>query len=171
MIPRKIDLGEVLAGLGALLLLVALFLEWFDGASAWEAFETLDLVLALLALAVLAVVAGVSDVLGARLLAPLGALLLFVIVVQLVEPPPAVGEGELGAGSWLGLAGAGLVLVGGALRIARISVTVSVGNKDVRRRVEAVDRRHAPAPPRAAAAAEDDPTQATQPFSALEEKP
>lgn len=173
MIPRKIDLGEALAALGALLLLVALFLEWFDGATAWEAFELLDLVLALLALVVLAAVSGVSESLGARLLAPLGVLLLFVIVVQLVEPPPAIPDGDLGTGAWLALAGAGLVLVGGALRIARISVTVSVGNKDVRQRVEAVDRRHSPAPSPPASSASPDPAvpdDPTQPFSALEER-
>jgi hypothetical protein len=43
---RRIDAGDVLAALGALLLLVGLFLAWYDGANAWEAFETLDLVLA-----------------------------------------------------------------------------------------------------------------------------
>jgi hypothetical protein len=141
VVPRKIDLGEALAAVGALLLVVGLFLEWFDGASAWEAFESLDLVLLLGALTVLAAVAGAFDWLGARMLAPLGLALLLVVVVQLVEPPPVVGDGELGTGAWLGLAGAALVLLGGALRIASISVTVNVGGKDARRRVDAVDRR------------------------------
>src|SRR3712207_8588605 len=34
---------------------------------------------------------------------------------------------ERETGAWLGLAGAALVLLGGVLRLARISVTVSVG--------------------------------------------
>jgi hypothetical protein len=189
MVPRKIDLGDVLAALGALLLLVALFLDWFAGASAWEAFETLDLVLALLALLVIACVTGAADALGPRLLAPLGGLLLLIVIVQLVEPPPSfANDDELGAGAWLALAAAAVVLVGGALRIARISVTVTVGNKDVRQRVPAVDRRGAggaaaaaappptatasapPPPAPAPAPAPDDPTEATQPFSALEER-
>jgi hypothetical protein len=179
VVPRKIDLGEALAALGALLVLVALFLEWFAGggvsASAWEAFESLDLVMALIALAVLAAVAGAFEWLGARTLAPLGALLLVIVAVQLVEPPPGFGSADLGAGAWLALAGAGLVLVGGALRVASVSVTVSIGGKDARRRVDAVDRRQGgtPAPPPPVPpppVAPDEPTQATQPFSALDDK-
>jgi peptidoglycan/LPS O-acetylase OafA/YrhL len=173
VVPRKIDLGEALAALGALLLLVGLFLEWFDGATAWEAFESLDLVLLLLALTVLAAVAGVFDWLGARLLAPLGLVLLLVVVTQLIEPPPAVGDGDLGAGAWLGLAGAGLVLLGGALRVASVSVTINVGGKDARRRVDAVDRRHdvAPATTPAAAAPPPAPDEPTQAFSPVEDPP
>jgi hypothetical protein len=184
VVPRKIDLGEGLAALGALLVLIALFLEWFSDATAWEAFEALDLALSLLALTVLAAALGAFDWLGARMLLPLGALLLFVIVVQLVEPPPVVPDDDPGAGAWLALAGAGLVLLGGALRTASISVTVSVGGKETRRRVAAVDRRQAAAAPPAPAAPDapaatptsaptpplDEPTQATQPFSALDEE-
>jgi hypothetical protein len=171
VIPRRLDLGDVLAALGALLLLIALFLEWFGRLTAWEAFESLDLVLALLALATLAAASGASDWLEPRLLAPLGAVLLLIVIVQLVEPPLGVADDDLGAGAWLGLGGAGLVLLGGALRIASISVTVSVGGKDSRRRVAAVDRRQAAAPvapaPGAAPPVPDEPT---QPFSALDEK-
>ena len=172
MSPRKIDLGEALAALGALLLLVALFLAWFDGESAWEAFESLDLVLLLLAMTALAAVAGAFDWLGARLLAPLGALLLVIVVVQLVEPPPAVGEGELGAGAWLGLAAAALVGLGGLLRIA--SISISIAGKDTRARVDAVDRRTERQPAGAAArgdggpAVADEPTQA---FAPVEDPP
>jgi hypothetical protein len=178
VVPRKIELGDALAALGALLVLVALFLEWFGRLSAWEAFEALDLVLALLALAALAAVAGVFEWLGPRALAPLGLALLVVVLVQVVEPPPAV-SGDVDTGAWLALAGAALVLVGGALRVARVSITVDVGGRDARRRVDAVDRRQAaerptagpiaPAPGRPAP--EDDPTQPTQPFSALPDPP
>jgi peptidoglycan/LPS O-acetylase OafA/YrhL len=176
-VPRKIDLGEALAAVGAVLLLVALFLEWFNGFTGWEAFESLDLVLALLALAVIACALSLSDWLDSRLLAPLGLLLLFIVVVQLVEPPPGFGDEDPSTGAWLALAGAGLVLIGGALRVARISVTVNLGERDMRRqRVAAVDRRTAAAPGAAAAPPappppRDEPTQATQPFSALDAPP
>ncbi len=186
--PRRIDAGDVLAALGALLVLVGLFLDWFGDANGWEAFEALDLVLAALALAAIAAAAAGAGLLAApspRLLAPLGAALLAVIVVQLVEPPPAFsGDEEQGAGAWLALAGAALVLLGGLLRVARVSVSVSVGGRDVRRRVPAVDCRPvadpgvappAPAPAREEAVrlgappSDDDP-QPTQPFSALEDR-
>lgn len=161
--PRKIDLGEALAALGALLLVIALFLNWFGDASGWEAFESLDLVLLLLALTALAAVVGAFDWLGARLLAPLGALLLLIVVVQIVEPPPAVGDLDVETGAWLALAGAALVALGGLLRIASISITVS--GKDARPRVDAVDRRQPAATPAAPVAepVADEPTQAFAP--------
>ena len=174
--PRKIDAGDVLAGLGALLVLIALFLEWFGGASAWEAFELLDLVLALLALAVVAAVVAAPD-LAQRALAPLGALLLLFVVVQLLEPPPAFSDNDdLGTGAWMALAGSLLVLAGGLLRIARVSVSIDVGRRDARPRVAAVDRRasDATAPtasiadPPGAIAAEDE-LGATQAFPPLED--
>ncbi len=106
-VPRRIDAGEVLAAIGGLMVFVALFLSWFDGASAWEAFEALDLILALLALAAVAAAIGsVTDWSGApspRLLPVLGALLLAIVVVQLIEPPPVFSnvdpDREAGRGS------------------------------------------------------------------------
>jgi len=188
-VARRIDAGDVLAALGALLVLIALFLPWFGDANGWEAFEALDLVLAALALAAIAATAAGAGLLAApspRLLAPLGAALLAVVAVQLLEPPPVfAGDAELDTGAWLGLAGAGLVLLGGLLRIASVSVSVSVGGREVRRRVPAVDRRAAPAAPAPVPApapareeavpggpppAPADDPQPTQPFSALEDR-
>lgn len=181
--PRRIDAGEVLAALGAVLVFVALFLSWFEGASGWEAFEALDLVLAALALA--AVWAAASSVLSlpsalsARALPVLGALLVVIVGVQLISPPPVFSgiDPDRETGAWLGLAGAVLVLLGGVLRAARISVTVSVGGRDVRRRVPAVDRRPSPAsaadePASSPAAAIGfEPEQATQAFTPIDASP
>lgn len=170
--PRRIDAGEVLAALGGLLVFVALFLGWFAGASAWEAFEALDLVIAVLAL--VAVAAAVASATGSsfsvspRVLPWIGALLLAIVAVQLVEPPPVFAESdpEREAGGWLALAGSGLVLLGGVLRAARISVTVSVGPRDSRRRVPAVDRRPvAPAGRSGGGVVGLGDDQATQPFT------
>jgi hypothetical protein len=143
--PRRIDAGELVAALGGLLVIVALFLDWYGPADGWSAFEALDLLIAALALCAIAVAAssfGAGWPLGPRTLLPVGLLLLVVIAVQLADPPPAVPDGEqLQTGAWLALAGAALVLVGGILRTASISVTVDVGGRDTRRRVSAVDRR------------------------------
>jgi hypothetical protein len=196
-VPRRIDAGEVLAALGGALVFVALFLSWFDGLSGWEAFEALDLVLAALALA--AITAGLSSLTGrapsARALPWIGLLLVVIVTVQLIEPPILaqsfefddrggdaaliVGEAGRETGAWLALAGSALVLLGGILRLASISVTVSVGNRDVRRRVPAVDRRNGvtsppgpaePEPTEPTAPLSDPPPdpQATQPFGAVE---
>ena len=168
--PRRIDAGEVLAAVGGVLVFVALFLSWFEGFSGWEAFEALDLVIA--ALALLAVVAVVASTAGwssgpsPRVLPWVGAALLAIVAVQLVEPPPTLGDAERETGAWLALAGSALVLLGGVLRAASISVTVSVGGRDVRRRVPAVDRRPAaPAPTPEGFVSPLEPDQATQPFT------
>ena len=182
--PRRIDAGEVLAAIGGALVFVALFLPWFGDFSGWEAFEALDLVIAVLALlavaAVVASVTGWSSGPSARMLPWLGAVLLAIVAVQLIEPPPGlftIGgdaddtfaelvDADPETGAWLALAGAALVVLGGVLRAARISVTVSVGSRDVRRRVPAVDRRPGVADPdRARTALPLEPDQATQPFS------
>ena len=186
--PRRIDAGEVLAAVGGALVFVALFLSWFGDFSGWEAFESLDLVIAVLALLAIAAaaasVAGWSSGPSPKILPWLGLVLLAIIVVQLIEPPPTlfdierVGDGEFAAlvdpdretGVWLALAGAALVALGGVLRAARISVTVSVGSRDVRRRVQAVDRRPgagaaSPSAPDAESRVPLEPEQATQPFT------
>jgi hypothetical protein len=186
--PRRIDAGDVLAALGALLLLVSLFLAWFGDLNGWQAFETLDLVLAALAILALAAAAAGAGLLSGpspRLLAPLGALLLVIVAVQLVEPPPAISDdADVETGAWLALAGAALVAIGGLMRVAQVSVSVSVGGRDVRRRVPAVDRRTsgasdpAEASTRAGAREEavrfgsasvDDP-QPTQPFGTVDDR-
>ncbi len=145
--PRRIDAGDVLAALGGVLLLIALFLDWFAGATAWQAFELVDLLLAAGALAAIAAAAeglGLRSGLRPRALVPIGLALLAIVVVQLIEPPPSFSNNDdLGSGAWLGLAGAVLILLGAALRVAKINVTVSVGGRETRRRVPAVDRRPA----------------------------
>jgi hypothetical protein len=177
-LPRRIDAGELVAALGGLLVIVALFLDWFglgagDGqtfgaaATGWEAFEALDLVLAGLALVALAVAAstfGAGWPLSPRALVWVGALLTIIVAIQLAEPPPVARGLDLEAGAWLALAGSLLVLVGGILRISSISITVSTQGRDVRQRVAAVDRREgaasatAPAadPPRRRSLLDDD---------------
>ena len=179
--PRRIDAGEVLAAVGGALVVVALFLSWFEGASGWEAFEALDLVI--LALGLVTLWAAASDVLSLpsaltpRALPVLGAVLLVIVAVQLIEPPPVFAgiDPDRETGAWLALAGSALVLLGGVLRAAKISVTISVGGRDVRRRVPAVDRRPGAAPgePTAATglmpgAPALEPEQATQAFTPVD---
>jgi len=140
-VPRRIELGPALAAVGAVLLLVALFLGWFGAASAWTVFELLDLVLAGIAVAALVAVAGVLD---ARLLPALGAVALVAVAAQLLEPPPGAGDEDRGTGAWLALAGSVLLLLGGILQSASITVSVQArGAGQTRRRVPAVDRRAA----------------------------
>jgi hypothetical protein len=141
-VPRRIDAAPALAALGALLLLVALFLDWFGGASGWAVFEVVDLLLAGVAIAALVAVA--ERGLDQRWLPVLGALALVVVAVQLFEPPPGAATDDRDTGAWLALAGAVLLALGGLLHTAAVSISVQVRPSAAparRRRVPAVDRR------------------------------
>ena len=106
---RRLRVGEWVLGAGGLLLLVALFLPWYElgegiavgppdvldaRASAWDAFTVIDLLLALGALAAIAVVV-VTAVYATpavplamqSLLTLLGLLLLVLVVFRLADPP------------------------------------------------------------------------------------
>src|SRR3954468_24082530 len=103
--PRQIDLGRAVLCAGAALLLISLFTEWYDtGPTGWEVFEALDLVLAGIALG-----AGFVAVRPGAL-APAGGwalpgAALFIVAVQLVNPPPAARGGDPSTGAWLALGG------------------------------------------------------------------
>src|SRR4051812_23253511 len=108
---RRLEAGPLLVTLGALLLLVSLFLTWYTGElTAWEAFEVWDLVLAALALASIAAAIGLLSpevALVDRRWLPATVLAAVVIVaVQIVDPPPAAAGQDPDLGIWLALAGA-----------------------------------------------------------------
>ncbi|HMJ34143.1 MAG TPA: hypothetical protein VK501_09505 [Baekduia sp.] len=139
--PRRIDLGRAVLFIGAALLLISLFTEWYDtGPTGWEVFESLDLVLAALALgAMLAAVR--PDAVGPSAAWALPGAALAIVIVELVNAPPAAAGGDPTTGAWLALGGSFLMAAGAALSLAAISVTIQVREREVRRRVAAVDRR------------------------------
>ena len=130
--PRRLDAGATVAAVGALLLLVSLFLDWYgdrrEGYSAWTLFEALDLVLA--ALALLALSTFLSRTFEPRLpeapLMVLGGAALVLTASQLIDAPPAVALSDLDlqTGAWLALAGAALLLAGAFMSVARVSFSV-----------------------------------------------
>lgn len=137
---RQIGAGPAAAALGALLLLVSLFVDWYEpGVSAFTVFEVLDLVLAALALAALAAAAerltagggagDTSTTFGPALLPLLGGIALLIVVSQVVNHPPAAVGRDPEAGQWLGLAGAALIAAGGVLGVTRISLAVNVDRR------------------------------------------
>jgi hypothetical protein len=134
---RRIPVGPVVAAAGAVLLIVSLFLDWYEDVTGFTVFEALDLVLA--ALAVAALVAIAAD-LGARVpgagdsrrVPVIGAVALVIVAAQLLNDPPLViGDGAPGhaVGIWLALGGAVLILAGGVVTGSRVSLAI-----DVRRR-------------------------------------
>ena len=129
--PRQtqLALGPLVASVGAVLLIVSLFLDWYEGLTGFTAFEFLDLLLVLLALATIASLAA-----GMGLVKPapspavsLGVALftIFVVLTQIINDPPAVigPDGrDPDIGIWLGLSGAALMVAGAVLGYASISL-------------------------------------------------
>ena len=134
---RRFPAGPLVAALGGLLLLVSLFLDWFDDFTAWTIFEALDLVLAAIAVVSLATLVrelGVplprARVLAAGALLPLALTGFVVVVSQPVNHPPAGVDRDPGVGAWLALAATAVMLAGAILAAARISFAVDVGPGD-----------------------------------------
>ena len=135
--PERIDGGRLLAGVGAIALIVSLFLDWFKpGITAWDAFEVLDLVLTFLALVV---IVHAAPPLARTVRAPeepsglfsaIGIIAFVLVVAALINHPPAAIGQPPAIGAWLALGGATLMAVGGILSAARISVVVSVRPRD-----------------------------------------
>ena len=145
---RRIEAGPVLVGLGALVMLVSVFLDWYEpNLTAWESFEVLDLLIAALALAALVAVAGTmwpdAAVIERHQLPLLVVALLVIVASQILDPPPGVaGDPDLGA--WLALGAAVVMCVGAVLTLGRVSFALTVEGRDTRRRVSAVDARTDP---------------------------
>lgn len=130
--PDRLDGGRLLLALGAVALLVSLFLHWFKPElTAWTVFEIVDLLLAATSVAVLiGVVADAAPGTGLRApppsAAPVLALTALVLVVAtLINHPPAAVGRSLDTGAWIGLAGAVLMTVGALLGVGRVSVVIT----------------------------------------------
>ena len=122
-------MGGLLSGVGAVLLLISLFLEWFEpDLSAWTVFEALDLVLAgaaMIALAFAARSLGLVSI-GGTAATTAGAVALVVVVSQLINQPPAVLDEDPQVGAWLALGGASLMLAGALMSRTGISLALDV---------------------------------------------
>jgi hypothetical protein len=150
---ERFDAGTGLVALGAVLLLVSLFVDWFDpSGDAWAVFEFVDILLA--AAAVVCLVAVVPRYGALQRAVPVIAFAaLFVVLVQIVDAPPGARNDRIEAGAWLALAATALMAAGATLSAASISVTVDVRGRDRRRRTAAIDAREREQREEAAAAA------------------
>jgi hypothetical protein len=131
--PERFDGGRALAGVGGIVLIVSLFLDWFEPAiTGWDAFEVLDLVLAFLALVI---IVHAAPPLARTIRAPeepsglfpaIGIVAFVVVAAALVNHPPAALGHRPAVGAWLALGGTALMAIGGVLSAARVSIMVSV---------------------------------------------
>jgi hypothetical protein len=148
--PERINGGQVLVVLGAITLLISLFLNWFEPSrSAWTVFEVWDLVLAAIALAAIAAamplrIGGASgeSTVPRRWLPALGIAALVIVFVTLVNHPPAARGAGVEVGAWIALVGSILLTAGGVLSRARISLVITLRSTDQ----PASASRHQPAP-------------------------
>ena len=142
---RRFDIGPVVLGLGAILVLVALFLEWYGQLTAWDIFELADVLLAALAVAGLAAAVGLltpdADYLDRRAIPWVVGAVFVLVLAELLNPPPTAGGQELAIGAWLAFAGAIVMAIGAILSLGRVSFAVAVEGRDRRQRVAAVDHR------------------------------
>jgi hypothetical protein len=137
-VPRQTQLavGPLVAAVGAVLLVVSLFLDWYETFTGFTIFEFLDLLLVLLALAAIASLAGgmglVRPAVPPGLSLALALLAVFVVVSQILNDPPAViGPGpDKDIGIWLALSGAALMVAGAVLGYAHISLAVETRQRE-----------------------------------------
>lgn len=126
----RLPVGPLVATIGAVLLIVSLFLDWYEGdLEGFTVFEFLDLLLVLMALLTIASLAGglglVRTAPSPVLSLAVALFTIYVVVSQLLNDPPAVANGDAGKeiGIWLALGGATLMGAGALLAFARISLT------------------------------------------------
>jgi hypothetical protein len=141
---RRFQVGPILFALGAIVLLVSLFLDWYGPLIAWEAFEFVDVLLAALALAGLLAAAGTvaPDVayIDARWL-PAIAIAAALLIAASLDPPPAAAGESASTGAWIAFAASLLMVLGGVLSLGRLSLAVSLEGRETRERVSVVDHR------------------------------
>src|SRR5215218_3318084 len=142
---RRLEAGPLLVTLGALLLLVSLFLDWFTGElTAWEAFEAWDLVLFVLGLGSIAAGLGLAmhedELVDRRFLPAAVAIVAVVVVSQIIDPPPVAAGQDPDTGAWLALASALVMCIGAVLTFGRVHLAFEVEGRE-RRHVAAVDAR------------------------------
>jgi hypothetical protein len=150
-LTRRFDIGPFVIALGALVLLVSLFLTWFDGAlvlNAWEAFEITDLLLAGLAIAALMAAVGLLtpevDYVDRRFVPWIVGAAFVLVANQVIRPPVGFRNADLSTGAWLAFAAAIVMVLGAVLSLTKVSFAVAVEGRDRRRRVAAVDHRPPP---------------------------
>lgn len=160
---RRFEMGPLLVAVGAILLIVSLFLDWYGHLSAWNAFEVVDVLLA--ALGVLGLFAALGSFIPdlayvERRWVPAIVLATAVLVgAEIIDPPPAAATLQATTGAWIGFGAAIVMLLGAVLSLGRVSVSVSVSEREPVQRVAAVDERQHTTETDAVPVAPTEPTQ------------
>jgi hypothetical protein len=143
---RRFEVGPVLVALGALVLLVSLFLDWYGALTAWEAFEVVEVLLGSLAVIALVIAVGQLmpdlEYIERRWLPAVVLAVAVLVAAEIIDPPPAAGSEDPGTGAWLAFGAALVMFVGTILTFGRVRFAVSVEGREMEReRVAVVDHR------------------------------
>jgi hypothetical protein len=142
---RRFEAGPILIAIGAIVLVVSLFLDWYGSLTAWDAFEVVEVLLAVLGATALVIAIGelLPDVeVGDRRWLPAIVLGVAVLVAaEIINPPPAAGGQDPASGAWIAFGAAIVMFIGTVLTFGRVRFAVSVEGRQVRERVPVVDNR------------------------------
>lgn len=142
---RRFDIGPLIVAVGSLVLLVSLFMDWYGGETAWDAFEVADVLLAALAVAALLAALGqfVEEiaVVDRGWLPPAVLAAALLVIAEILSPPPVVGGADPQEGAWIAFASALVMLLGTVLSLGRVSFSFAIEGREPRHRVAAVDHR------------------------------
>lgn len=145
---RRFDIGPIVLALAALVLLVALFLDWFATFNAWQVFEITDVVLAALAIAAFIGAIGLLvpdvDYVDRRYVPWIVGAAFVIVADQVLQPPGGLDSDVLGTGAWLAFGATVFMGLGTLLSLGKVHFAVAVEGRDRRRRVSAVDHRPPP---------------------------
>lgn len=142
---RRFEVGPILVALGAIVLLVSLFLDWYGGLTAWDAFEVVEVMLAALGVTALVIAAGLLapelEYVERRWLPAVVLGVVLIVAAEIVNPPPAAGDQAAATGAWIAAGSALVMFAGAVLTFGRVSLAVAVEGRDRRERVAVVDHR------------------------------
>ncbi|HEY7076608.1 MAG TPA: hypothetical protein VH418_14615 [Solirubrobacteraceae bacterium] len=139
------EVGPILVAVGAVVLIVSLFLDWYGSLTAWDAFEVTEVLLGSLAVAALVIAVGQLmpdlEYIDRRRLPVVVLAIAVIVAAEIINPPPAAGGQDPATGAWLAFGAAVLMFVGAVLTFGRVSFAVSVEGRETRERVAMVDHR------------------------------
>lgn len=142
---RRFEVGPILVALAAIVLLVSLFLDWYGGLTAWDAFEVVEVMLAALGVTALVIAGGLLapelEYVERRWLPAVVLGVVLIVAAEIVNPPPAAGDQVAATGAWIAAGSALVMFAGAVLTFGRVSLAVAVEGRDVRERVAVVDHR------------------------------
>ena len=127
---RRFEVGPILVGVAAIVLLVSLFLDWYGPLTAWDAFEVVEVMLVALAATALVIAVGQLapdlDYIERRWLLAIVLAIALLVAAEMINPPPAAGGEELGPGIWIAFGAAIVMFLGTVLTFGRVRFAVSV---------------------------------------------